>query len=77
VVLSGLLELGSILSGEEGEHVSTGNLVLATFLAFVSGYAAIAWMLRFLTSHSTVVFVVYRVALGVLVLVLVSAGTID
>jgi undecaprenyl-diphosphatase len=77
VVLSGLLELGSILSGEEGEHVSTGNLLVATFLAFVSGYAAIAWMLRFLTSHSTVVFVVYRVALGVLVLALVSAGTID
>jgi undecaprenyl-diphosphatase len=76
VVLSGLLELGSILSGEEGEHISTGTLVLATFLAFVSGYAAIAWMLRFLTSHSTVVFVVYRVALGAVVLALVSAGAI-
>ena len=77
VVLSGLLELGSIVSGEEGQHVGTGNLLLATFLAFVSGYAAIAWMLRFLTSHSTVVFVVYRVALGALVLALVGTGTID
>jgi undecaprenyl-diphosphatase len=77
VVLSGLLELGSILTGEEGQHVSTGNLVLATFMAFLSGYAAIAWMLRFLTSHSTVIFVVYRVALGVLVLVLVSTGAIE
>jgi undecaprenyl-diphosphatase len=77
VVLSGLLELGSILSGEEGEHVGWGNLVLATFLAFVSGYAAIAWMLRFLASHSTVVFVVYRVALGIVVLVLVSSGAIE
>ena len=76
VVLSGLLELGSILSGEEGQHVSTGNLVLATLLAFVTGYAAIAWMLRYLTSHSTIVFVVYRVALGTLVLVLVAAGAI-
>ncbi len=77
VVLSGLLELGSILTGEEGQHVSTGNLLLATFMAFVSGYAAIAWMLRFLTSHSTVIFVIYRVALGVLVLVLVSTGAIQ
>jgi undecaprenyl-diphosphatase len=76
VVLSGLFELGSILSGEEGEHVSTGNLVLATLLAFVTGYAAIAWLLRFLSTHSTIVFVVYRVALGVLVLVLVSSGAI-
>jgi undecaprenyl-diphosphatase len=54
-----------------------GNLVIATVLAFVSGYAAIAWLLRFLTSHSLVVFVVYRVALGVLVLVLVSSGAIE
>ena len=76
VVLSGLFELGSILSGEEGEHVSTANLIVATLLAFVTGYAAIAWLLRFLSTHSTIVFVVYRVALGVLVLVLVSTGTI-
>jgi undecaprenyl-diphosphatase len=76
VVLSGLFELGSILSGEEGQHVSTGNLVVATLLAFVTGYAAIAWLLRFLSTHSTIVFVVYRVALGVLVLVLVSTGAI-
>jgi undecaprenyl-diphosphatase len=77
VVLSGLLELGSIASGEEGENVGTGALVIATFLAFVSGYAAIAFLLRFLATHSTVVFVVYRVALGALVLVLASAGTIE
>jgi undecaprenyl-diphosphatase len=77
VVLSGLLELGSILSGEEGEHVSTGNLVLATLLAFVTGYAAIAWMLKYLASHSTMIFVVYRVALGALVLALAGAGAID
>jgi undecaprenyl-diphosphatase len=77
VVLSGLLELGSIASGEEGENVGTGALVIATLFAFVSGYAAIAFLLRFLATHSTVVFVVYRVALGVLVLALVSAGTIE
>jgi undecaprenyl-diphosphatase len=77
VVLSGLFELGSILSGEEGQHVSTGNLIIATALAFVTGYAAIAWLLRYLTTHSLMVFVVYRVALGVVVLVLVSSGAIE
>ena len=76
VVLSGLLELGSIANGEEGQHVGAGNLAIATLLAFVTGYAAIAWLLRFLSTHSTIVFVVYRVALGVLVLVLVSSGAI-
>jgi undecaprenyl-diphosphatase len=77
VVLSGLLELGSILSGEEGETTSAFALVVATLLAFVSGYASIAFLLRFLSNHSTVVFVVYRVVLGTLVLVLVSAGAIE
>ncbi len=77
VVLSGLLELGSIANGEEGQHVGAGNLAIATALAFVTGYAAIAWMLRFLTSHSTMVFVVYRVALGVVVLALAASGAIQ
>jgi undecaprenyl-diphosphatase len=77
VVLSGAVEFGSILSGEEGDHVGLGALFVATLLAFVAGYASIAFLLRFLTSHSTIVFVVYRVALGALVLVLVSTGAIE
>jgi undecaprenyl-diphosphatase len=77
VVLAGALELGSILSGEEGEGGSLGGLAIATFLAFVVGYASIAFLLRFLTTHSTVVFVVYRVALGALVLALAGAGAIE
>ena len=39
--------------------------LIATLLAFIVGYASIALMLRWLTSHSTAVFVVYRVVLGV------------
>jgi undecaprenyl-diphosphatase len=77
VVLSGLLELGSILSGEEGEATSAFGLVVATALAFVVGYASIAFLLRYLVSHSTGIFVAYRVGLGVLVLALTSAGTIE
>jgi undecaprenyl-diphosphatase len=76
VVLSGLLELVSILNGSDGEHVGLGALAVATLLAFIVGYASIAFLLRYLSNHSTIVFVVYRVALGVLVLVLVSSGTI-
>jgi undecaprenyl-diphosphatase len=73
VVLSGLFEFASILEGEDGEHVGLGSLAIATFLAFVVGYASIAFLLRFLAHHSTLVFVVYRVALGAIVLIL--AGT--
>jgi undecaprenyl-diphosphatase len=77
VVLSGLLELGSILSGEEGETTSAFGLVVATLLAFVTGYASIAFLLRYLVNHSTGIFVAYRVVLGTVVLALASAGAID
>jgi len=74
VVLSGLFEARKI--GEPGGAAFVPTLI-ATVLAFIVGYASIAWMLRWLTSHSTVVFVVYRVALGVLVLVLTATGAIS
>jgi undecaprenyl-diphosphatase len=77
VVLSGLLELGSILSGEEGETTSLGGLLVATLLAFLVGYASIAFLLRYLANHSTAIFVAYRLVLGTVVLVLVSNGTIS
>jgi undecaprenyl-diphosphatase len=77
VVLSGLFEFGSILDGSDGDQVGLGSLALATFLAFVVGYASIAFLLRYLARHSTIVFVVYRVALGALVLVLAATGAIN
>ena len=73
VVLSGLFELRKI--GEVGEP-PVGATVIATVVAFVAGYLSIAWLLRYLTSHSLRVFVVYRVALGSLVLVLAASGAI-
>jgi undecaprenyl-diphosphatase len=76
VVLSGLFEFASILGGEEGEHVGLGALAIATALAFAVGYASIAFLLRYLAHHSTILFVVYRVGLGALVLALAAAGTI-
>ena len=74
VVLSGLFELRKI--GDEG---GAGALptIIATLAAFVVGYASIAFLLRYLTTHSTMVFVVYRVVLGTVVLILASNGTIS
>ena len=74
VVLSGLYQVRDI--GGEGA-VGAAPTAVATLLAFVSGYAAIAFLLKFLATRSTLVFVVYRVALGALVLTLVAAGAID
>jgi undecaprenyl-diphosphatase len=73
VVLSGLFELRKI--GEE-EGAGLGPTILATIFSFIVGYASIAFLLRWLTSHTMGIFVVYRVALGVLVLALAAAGAI-
>jgi undecaprenyl-diphosphatase len=74
VVLSGLFEARKI--GDPG-GAGLAPTLIATILAFVVGYASIAWLLRYLVSHSTAVFVAYRVALGALVLVLTAAGAIS
>ena len=75
VVLSGLFEMRDFLDG--GDHgADVAGLAIATVLAFAVGYASIAFLLRFLASHSTYVFVGYRVALGALVLALAAAGAI-
>src|SRR3954449_12481409 len=74
VALSGLCEARKI--GEPG-GAGLAPTLIATLLAFVVGYASIAWMLRWLTSHSTAVFVVYRVVLGSIVLLLTATGAIS
>jgi undecaprenyl-diphosphatase len=74
VVLSGLFELRHV---GDGQHAAALPTAIATLAAFVVGYASIAFLLRYLAHHSTAVFVVYRVLLGVLVLSLVATGTIN
>jgi undecaprenyl-diphosphatase len=73
VVLSGLFELKGVVDGSAEGAVGAGPTAVATLLAFVTGYASIAFLLRYLTTHTTGVFVAYRVVLGATVLVL--AGT--
>jgi undecaprenyl-diphosphatase len=74
VVLSGLFEARKIGDPGGADFVPT---LIATILAFIVGYASIAWMLRWLTSHSTAIFVAYRVILGALVLILTATGAIS
>lgn len=79
VVLSGVFQLVSLITGDgdaSGADPGWAAIAVATLLAFVAGYAAIAFLLRYLATHSVNVFVAYRIALGTLVLVLVGTGTI-
>lgn len=74
VLGSGLLELKHSLS-----YITSADavaLVVASVAAFISGYASIAFLLKFLRSKSTYVFVIYRIALGVILLILIKSGVI-
>jgi undecaprenyl-diphosphatase len=75
VVLSGLFELKDVGSGKGVPGV--GVTAVATVVAFVVGYASIAWFLRYLVGHSMTLFVVYRVALGVLLAVMLATNHIE
>ena len=72
IAASGLLEL------KEAVHKlpagSYGSLVVATIVSGVVGYASIWFLLRYLRTHSTGVFIVYRVIVGGLILAALSLG---
>jgi undecaprenyl-diphosphatase len=74
VVLSGLFELRHV---GEGGGAPAGATAIATLLAFVVGYASIAFLLRYLVRHSIGVFAAYRVALGLVVVALAAANVIN
>jgi len=72
--LAGLFQLKHLINAPE--RPSTLALAVGTLVAFLSGMAAIAGLLRYLRTRTTLVFVLYRVALGTLLLGLLSAGVL-
>ncbi|WP_445255649.1 undecaprenyl-diphosphate phosphatase [Nocardioides aurantiacus] len=75
VVGAGLFELKEIPNGEN--TYGWGPTLVATVVSFVVGYAAIAWLLRYVSTRSYAPFVLYRVALGLLTMGLLAAGVLS
>ena len=75
IAASGLLELKE--ATEKLPAGSYGSLAVATVVSGVVGYASIWFLLRFLRTHSTGVFIVYRVIVGGLILAALSFGYIS
>ena len=46
-------------------------------VAFVIGYAVIAWLLRYISTHNFLPFVIYRLALAALVAILLLTGVLQ
>jgi len=74
VVGAGVFELKEIPHGENA--YGWAPTIVATVVSFLVGYAAIAWLLRYVSTKSYLPFVLYRIALGSLTLVLVSQGVL-
>jgi len=74
VLASGLYEATKI---GNGVNVEWGQTIVATVIAFIIGYAVIAWLLRWVTTHSYTPFVIYRIALGSLILILLASGVLS
>ena len=69
---SGLYKLKDI--GDSS--VAWGPTIVATVLAFFVGYAVIAWLIRYVSTHNFTIFVVYRLALAAVVAGLILAGVL-
>ena len=52
------------------------SIVVSIVVAFIFGYASIWFLLRYLRTHTTAVFIYYRLALGVLMFALLATGYI-
>ena len=78
VTASGLFSLPDAFTPSgEGLSASGPQLLVATIVAFVLGYASIAWLLKFVVDHSLYWFVGYRIVLGVTVMGLLATGVVS
>ena len=78
VLLSGLLELRTLFYSitSNQETIVFANMLVGLFFACVSGYLTIGFLLKYLQTHRTYIFVVYRILLGILIICLSYRGLI-
>ena len=75
-----LLGATVLQSVTEFDNISGGvgwlNTIVATLVSFVVGYAAVAWLLRYISKHSYSLFIAYRLVLGALLMVLLATNVL-
>ncbi|MGQ0837285.1 undecaprenyl-diphosphate phosphatase [Actinokineospora sp.] len=75
---AGIFSIPDVLDrGGPGLQASVPQTVAATAVAFVVGYASVAWLLRYVSKHSFMVFVWYRIALGAALCGLLATGVVS
>ena len=75
ILSSGMLELVKSLPViNSGDAL---NLTVSTIASAIFGYLSIAYLIRFLRTHTTLQFIIYRIALGILLIILVNSGVVS
>lgn len=59
------------------DHIAWTPTIVATVISFIVGYAAIAYFIQFLQKRGIAPFVWYRVALGIVILLLLQTGHLN
>lgn len=74
ILASGLFQMYE--AREMLASISIMPLLVATIVSGITGYAAIAFLVRYLKDHTTYIFIWYRILLGVLLWVLSLSGLV-
>ena len=75
VAASGLLEFYQSLKYVNSVEII--NLIVATIFSAIVGYISIGFLLRYLKKNSTFIFIIYRIAAGIIILLLLSKGILQ
>lgn len=75
LVAAGLLE--AVTASEDiSADIGWGPTILGTVVSGIVAYATIAWLLKFVSSNKFTSFLIYRVILGVVIMVLLLTGAV-
>ncbi|AXH95891.1 undecaprenyl-diphosphate phosphatase [Ornithinimicrobium avium] len=77
VLASGSLQVVKVATGDAiGSGTAWGPIWLATAIAFLVGYAVIAWFMRYITTHTFTPFMIYRIVLALVLFGLLGTGVL-
>jgi len=70
ILASGLLELKESLPYIVNEGAI--SVIVATIVSFISGYLAIDFLIKYLRTKTTLIFIIYRIIVGAAILILLN-----
>ena len=74
---SGLYQLKKAIADPGNQVFTMPETITATIVAFLVGYAVIAWLMRYISTKSFTPFVIYRIVLGTALLIALTTGAIS